>query len=450
MTLKILPPRIRFMVGAATALLLISILGAALAIPFLFESPSMWYKFGLEKTSLRIGKMLGLAAGVLILLQLPLAGRFKSLDRVFSMPGLIRQHRMHGWLIAIMALAHPFLVLYSEKRWLIALEMRYWPEWVGLGLMVLILLLFAASRWRTAWGIPFHLWMPLHRMGGLLMAALLVVHVLFVSESFTDNPIPRMAVLIAAVGFGVVWLWVRSGWMRARRRPYEVAEVVACGADSTSVTLRPLTDKSFDYLPGQFAIVSFRSPHITSEPHPFTLSSSPTRGPDLQFTIRASGDWTRTLSRLKPGDKALIQGPFGRFGHCFISPGRELILIAGGIGITPMLSMLRHMADEGDPRPITLIWSNRTQRHMVFADEMDALAAQLTGLRRIPIFTRKMDRNPGTGRLDRSRLQTFLGDCSRQAAVFVCGPPAMTKRLTRDLKALGFSARSIHTEVFGY
>lgn len=431
-------------------LLLISLLAAALTVPFVFESPSMWYKFGLEKTSLRVGKMLGLAAGVLILLQLPLAGRFRFLDRVFSMPGLIRQHRLHAWLIAIMALAHPVLVLYSEKKWLIALEMRYWPEWVGVGMLVLILFLFTASRWRTPLGVPFHLWMPLHRVGGLLIAAPLVVHVLFVSESFTDNLVPRMAVIVAAAFFGVIWLWVRSGWMRARRRPYEVTEVEACGADSTRVTLRPLSDRSFAYLPGQFAIVSFRSPRIASEPHPFTLSSSPSRGPDLQFTIRACGDWTRTVSRLKPGDKALVQGPFGRFGHLFMSPGRELIMIAGGIGITPMLSMLRHMADVGDPRPITLIWSNRTKRHMGVADEMDALAAKLTGLRRIPIFTRELNSDPGAGRLDRSQLQSMLGDCSRKAAVFVCGPPAMMKHLTTDLKALGFSARSIHTEIFGF
>ena len=349
-----------------------------------------------------------------------------------------------------MALAHPVLVLYSEKKWVIPLEMRYWPEWVGVGLLVMILLLMIASQWRQRMGIAFHLWMPLHRVGGLLIAMLLVTHVLFVSESFTENLIPAIAVVFAAVGFGIVWLWVRSGWMRARRRPYAVTRVEASSLDSFSVTLRPLSEKAISFVPGQFAIVSFLSPGLSSEPHPFTLSSSPSQGTDLQFTIRACGDWTRTVGHLKPGDKALIQGPFGRFGHRFIAPDRELILIAGGIGITPMLSMLRYMADNEDTRAITLIWSNRSQQHVVYADEMEQLTSKLTGLRCIPIFTRNAAGNGRSRRLDRSRLQDLLSDCNRQAAVFVCGPPAMMKQLTKDLKALGFPARSIHTEVFGY
>jgi predicted ferric reductase len=394
--------------------------------------------------------MFGLAAGVLILLQLPLAGRFKFLDRIFSMPGLIRQHRIHAWTIAGLALAHPVLVLYSEEKWFVPLEMRYWPEWLGAGLLIMILSTLTASHWRSRMGIAFNVWMPLHRIGGLLIAAQLVVHVVNVSESFTDNVIPRMAVMIAAIVFGTVWLWVRSAWMRARRRPYEVAKVEASGADTTIVTLSAVSDKPFEYFPGQFAIVSFQSSHLSSEPHPFTISSSPSQGSDLQFAIRACGDWTRTASRLQPGDRALVQGPFGRFGHLFISPGRELILIAGGIGITPMLSMLRFMADKGDMRSITLIWSNRTRRHVVFADEMDELAAKLTGLRRIPIYTRTTETGPTSGRLDRVRLQAVIGDGGRQAAVFVCGPPAMMKQVTTDLKALGFPSRSVHIEVFGF
>lgn len=447
---NVLPTGIRYAAAVTIILFLILFLAAALSIPFVFESPSMWYKFGLDKTSLRVGKMLGLAAGVLIFLQLPLAGRLKFLDRIFSMPAMIRQHRIHAWLIVVLGVAHPLLVLYSEKKWLIPFEIRYWPEWVGVGLLVMILLLFAASRWRKTVAVAFHVWMPLHRIGGLMIVVLLIVHVLYVSESFTDNVIPMMAVVVVAVVLATVWLWVRSGWMRARRRPFTVTRVDASAADATTVTLSPLSKTPFEYLPGQFAIVSFRSPFLSPEPHPFTLSSSPSRGADLQFTIRACGDWTRTVGRLQPGDNALVQGPFGRFGLHFISPGQELVLIAGGIGITPMLSMLRYMADEGDRRPITLIWSNRTTQHVVFADEMDALTAKLTGLRRVPIFTRHTEGKARSDRLDRSRLQDILSESSRRAAVFVCGPPLMMKQIKTDLKALGFSGRCIHSEFFGY
>ena len=124
-------------------------------------------------------------------------------------------------------------------------------------------------------------------------------------------------------------------------------------------------------------------------------------------------------------------------------------MIAGGIGITPMLSMLRFMADHGDPRPVTLIWSNRSKKNVVFADEMDALAAKLTDLRMIPIFTRDAESGKRSGRLDRTSLETMLSGCSRRSAIFVCGPPQMMRQVYTDLKTIGFPARSIFTEAFG-
>ena len=275
------------------------------------------------------------------------------------------------------------------------------------------------------------------------------MHVLYVSESFSEDGLPRLAVVVAAAAFLLFWMWVRSGWLRVRRKPFLVSRLEPTGSDCTCVELTPATQTSFSYIPGQFAYVSFRSATVVPEPHAFTLSSTPSRPGMLQFTIRASGDWTRTVGGLSIGDRAFIQGPFGRFGHLYTDPDRELIMIAGGIGITPMLSMLRFMADHGDPRPVTLIWSNRSKENVVFADEMDALAAKLTGLRMIPIFTRNAEGGERSGRLDRKSLETMLSDCSRRSAIFVCGPPQMMRQIRTDLKTLAFPARSIFTEAFG-
>ena len=160
--------------------------------------------------------------------------------------------------------------------------------------------------------------------------------------------------------------------------------------------------------------------------------------------------WTRRVGRLQPGETAWLQGPYGRFGHLFCAVDRELIMIAGGIGITPMLSMLRFMADGGDLRPITLIWSNRSARQVVFAEEIADLETKLTGLRCIPIFTRDAESPEHTGRLNRTTLASLLTGANRQSAVFICGPPGMMAQLRHDLKALGFPARSLFSEAFGF
>jgi predicted ferric reductase len=447
----IFPAGIRYLAATVFILLALLLLAGALAIPFVYESPSMWYKFGAAKISLRAGKLLGMAAGLLILLQLPLAGRLKILDRIFSLPGLIRLHRWHAWALVLMAVAHPLCVLLAEGGWMISLEMRYWPEWVGVGLLALLLMQFATTQWRQSLKIAFPHWLLGHRIAGLLIAVLLIVHVLYVSETFTDNPPPRLAVLAAAGVFALFWLWAHSSWLRARRHPYTVSRVETIGRDCTCVEVIPEKGAAMAYLPGQFAFVSFAVRGLSREPHPFTLASTPSRPGTIQFAIRHCGDWTRQVDALAMGDRAWLQGPFGRFSHLLhAAPKQELIMIAGGIGITPMLSMLRFMADQGDSRPITLIWSNRTREHLVFTEAFEQLSEKLTGLHRVPIFTRRMESGKPSDRLNRKMLETLLSACSRRAAVFLCGPPAMMTALVTDLNAIGFPAHSIITETFGF
>jgi hypothetical protein len=187
----------------------------------------------------------------------PWPGDSKLLDRLFSLPGLVRQHRYHAWIIALMALLHPLCVSIPEDRLLIPLEMRYWPEWIGVALLSLIVLQFVASHWRKRLKISFHTWMRCHRVAGLLAAALLIIHVLYVSETFETEGLPRAAVLIAAGVFLLVLLWIRTGWLW-RSRPYTVARVDRMGVDCTCVELRPTDPSVFGYAPGQFAFVSFR------------------------------------------------------------------------------------------------------------------------------------------------------------------------------------------------
>jgi predicted ferric reductase len=203
------------------------------------------------------------------------------------------------------------------------------------------------------------------------------------------------------------------------------------------------------FIPGQFGFLSFDSKHISSEPHPFTLSSTPSRPDNLQVIIRRCGDWTRRAHLLQKSDRAYIQGPFGRFGHLFFPSGRDIIMIAGGIGITPMLSMLRYMYDADDQRRILLIWSNQTPHHLFNETELTLMKQKLTGFKWIPIFTRE-DSNVGHfGRLDRDKLQCLLNTCERSNLVFLCGPPQMIHSVRCDLKALGFPNKLIQFESFG-
>jgi predicted ferric reductase len=221
------------------------------------------------------------------------------------------------------------------------------------------------------------------------------------------------------------------------------------GSKSTRIELRPLTDQPFQYFPGQFVFISVQSKHISREYHPFTLSSTPTRGQNLQVTIRNSGDWTQNVSQIEKGDRVYLQGPFGLFSHIFADPGRDIVMIAGGIGITPLLSMLRFMVDRQEPRAVTLVWSSQKRADLVYIEEINSFRTKLTGFRLVLMFTRESVKGLTTGRLNREKLKMILQGCSHNPAVFVCGPLNMMKEVEKDLKTLGLASRLILMERFG-
>ena len=441
---------VRKMLIATVIITVIALLISIFTIPFLFESPSMFYKFGWKKTLLRSGKIIGLTAAFLLLLQLPQAARIKWLDRLFSLPLLYTLHRYSAYGIMALVILHPIAVFVPDGILMIPFEVRYWPEWVGAALLVIVVAQFVLSNWRLKFFSAYQNWLLLHRIMGAVAIVLLFVHVLYVSETFEHAGLPRTLTLASAMVVLALWLWVRLQSAPFRKRALIVKEVAPAGEDAFAIDLVPNGWERMEYIPGQFAFISFHSDKISKESHPFTISSSPSRPDTIQFTIRCCGDWTRQVHTLRPGDKAYIQGPYGRFGHLFASGRSEIIMIAGGIGITPMMSMLRYMCDVTDPKRSILIWSNKTLQHIFNEDELKAMEKKLTNLTWIPILTREKGERGLSGRLDLKKLESLLQSYRRDAIVYLCGPPPMIKQVRSDLIRLGFSKDAIHFEAFGF
>jgi predicted ferric reductase len=439
----------RFLI-VAVILTVATLLVCALTIPFLFESPSMFYKFGWKKNLLRLAKMMGLTATIFLMLQLLTAARLKWLDRILSLPDLYVLHRYSAYTIVALAVMHPITVFMPDGILMIPFETRYWPEWAGAALLLVILSQFVLSKWRPTFFDDYQKWLLSHRVMGVAAIALLLVHILYVSETFENDGPPRNLVLASAMVMSALWLWVRLQSRPFRNRALEVNAVVPAGIDAFAVDLVPIDRLPVTYLPGQFAFISFHTGQISKAPHPFTIASSPTHSVIVQITIRCCGDWTRQINTLQPGDKAYLQGPFGRFSHLFLDHHRQIIMIAGGIGITPMLSMLRYMRDVRDSRRVILIWSNQTPRHLFNKREIYDIAKELTDMTWIPIFTREKGDSGLFGRLDRKKLESLLSSYSRNAAVLLCGPPPMIKQVRSDLTRLGFSKSAIYFETFGF
>ena len=445
--LKMLSKKQRLGFGFLTGLVLLLVLTGAASIPFIYESSSILYKFGLNRVLLLTGQVMGLVAGCLLLIQVVLAARLKSLDRIFGLDRLFTYHRLSGIIIAALVMLHPTTIFISDDRIFIPLQWRYWPEFVGLFLTLLIVPMVVASHWRVGLRIAFQRWWPLHRSAAILAIAALGVHVLSVNDTF-EQKLPRMLAIFTLVLCVLLFLWIRSRPLRNRRRPYLVSAVEPAGADALRLEVVAAGCNLPAYLPGQFGFITISSDHVSNEEHPFTIASSPTGPEALEFIVRTSGDWTAQLKNLQPGDRVLTDGPFGLFSHLRVSEHKEIIMIAGGIGITPMLSMLRYMAEIDDQRNITLIWSNQTPDHIVLPDAFENLAAQLKRLHIVHVMTRASQYSGERGRLDQSKLKRLLSGCSRSAGVLVCGPDEMMKDVHPHLLSLGFQRRMIFMERF--
>jgi len=204
---------------------------------------------------------------------------------------------------------------------------------------------------------------------------------------------------------------------------------------------------------GQFATLRVRRPMGWSEPHPFTISCPP-GGDSLRFTIKASGDFSTAIGKVAAGTPVLCEGPYGVFCPDFARE-RNVVMIAGGVGITPFLSAIRHAATVAPEARITLIWGNKTRADIIAADELAQLA-------RTPLLTlvhvlSQADDAPVADAPDGVAFETgFVGaDILKRridpaaATYYLCGPKPMQRFVLAALReAFGVKPGQVERELF--
>jgi ferredoxin-NADP reductase len=234
--------------------------------------------------------------------------------------------------------------------------------------------------------------------------------------------------------------------------PYRVTEVKPEAPGVWSVKLSPPPgSRVFDYLPGQFQFITFyRDRELPAEEHHWTISSSPARDELVGSTIKALGDFTSTMGETRAGDKAAVQGAFGRFSFLLHPEETDLVFAAGGIGITPLMAMLRYMQDVGDIRDVLLLYGNKAEGEIVFRDELARIeAGGHPRLRVVHVLS-----SPGQGWtgergfVDGEKVRKFCHGDLAGRAFYLCGPRGMLSSLTAALKGMGVPGAKIRTEIF--
>lgn len=445
-----LPPSARLTLGIVLMALAAALLVGASTIA-LRAHPGDVAKYGTAGAYLvTTGKIFGLLAAALVFLQFAWSAKLKALDRVFGLHRVLSAHRVLGASAVVLASLHPLFVFAPQAREIGALRLEIFPELLGAALLVGLWTGVCTGLWREFLGVRYEIWFRFHRIGMFSAVVLIALHGLNVTDDILDGW-PLYALTVAFCLYVALFVWEKGIRPRVlKKRMYTVTSVTPAGRDTYAVELARGDGETFSYGPGQFAFVTFHSEALPLERHPWTISSTPTRPKSLIFTIKRSGDFTRLIGRLKPGDRAVVDGPYGLFSYPahVRDPNEGLVMVAGGVGVTPMLSMLRYMADTGDARETILVWSNRTEADILCREELETINGRLSNLAVHHVLSRQSDFKGRTGRLDRGMLEELLSGWSREASAFVCGPPPMMDAVCKALKRIGFRAGLIHTERF--
>src|SRR5690606_19617157 len=293
------------------------------------------------------GVMSGLLALGVLSAQAVTSGRQRWFARGLGQDDLLRFHRQTGLFALVLVLVHPLTLFVADSAFLSYLDprdelLRALSLWF---VLVAATVLIASSLWRLAFGLSYERWRLLH--GGLALAivALGLGHALMV-DHYT-GPLWKKALLVMAVG-GALYLMVET----RLRRPWRVEEVRGGRDDSWTLRLIPHGHDGMAFRPGQFAWLSLGDSPWTMQQHPFSMTSSADADGAVEFTIKALGDFTSTIQDVEPGSCAWLEGPYGVFTW---EPGQcpdGAVFITGGVGITPVVSMLRTARDRCARAPL--------------------------------------------------------------------------------------------------
>ncbi len=408
----------------------------------------------------RLSVITGLFALSAMVCAAVLPSRLRSVNRAFGIEGVIEVHRFLGLGAAAMVLLHLACVVAADPTAVALLDVAGSPAraQAAVGATVALGALVAAALLRRHLNLPYEIWRWTHIALGSAAVVFSALHVVLLDHAVQEA---SMAVALTALLLALVavaaYRWVWRGLLDPSTE-FVVHEVRAESPTVSTLVLGPRArhvggrrpeTANWAFAPGQFAWLRLaRSP--AAEEHPFTIASSAHLG-RTEFTIRHAGDFTHRLRTLPPGSPVWVDGPHGAFtsdiGSC-----EGFVLVAGGVGITPMMSMLRTAADRADPRPYRLVVVAGAPEDLLFREELGFLRSCLD-LEVTEVLRRPREGWDGhTGDLGVSLLAMVLATVARPDHVdwFLCGPPGLVDDALEVLDVLDIAPARIRTELFDF
>lgn len=387
-----------------------------------------------------LGQFAGLTSFTLLGILIISGDTARFFDRFIGMDRIIKFQRKFATFTFAMILSHPLFFIISDQafgKYLIP-NYQILPLAIGITAFYLIVLVMLASKFYKS--ISHTAWQYIHIVTYLIFLAVLY-HAL--------NWGSHAGNILAQTLYGVLGILVLAGLIfRAQYKirkifggDFIVKEVKQETADTYSLVITP--EKPFNFKAGQFCFLRIPKEKLHAR-HPFTICSAPGEK-DLKFTIKKAGRFTEAALRLKKGEKISVDGPFGRF--YIRNYKKKLVFIAGGVGITPFMSMINDQIAKGRQQKICLLYGSRTAENIIFQDELSAIKEDWFTKAYILSDEAKAAKGYEKGHITGDIIKKYAKDPTSYL-FYICGPELMKTSIKETLKKMGVKNNQIFSEDF--
>ncbi|MGB3760191.1 MAG: ferric reductase-like transmembrane domain-containing protein [Rivularia sp. (in: cyanobacteria)] len=426
-------------IGAYIIIILLPLFVLILYPPTPSNVRSVWLEF-----SAALG-FIGLA---MMAMQFALTARINRVEASYGVDLILQFHRYTSIVAFFFILIHPIIVFIDNPETLKLLNFVEAP-WRARAAVIATLALVAiivTSIWRKQLNIPYELWRIAHGILAVIIIGFALGHVLGVGNYLG---LFWKAVIWTGIALAALWLLVYVRLVKPyfmQKKPYLVEAAIPQRGNVWNLVLRPRGHAGINFQPGQFAWLTLEISPFRMREHPFSFASSAEDRDSVEFGIKALGDFTKTIKDVKPGTKAYLDGPYGVFTTDRYENTAGFVFIAGGIGITPIMSILFTLAQRKDERPLLLIYGNKTWEDITYREEIEALKDKLD-LTVIHVLREPPgDWSGESGYVDQEILERYIPKRPATRNYFICAVPKMMDQVEKALHELEVPVTHIHME----
>ena len=392
-----------------------------------------------------VAHVAGMLAGYGVVVLVGLMARVPTLERGVGADRLARWHGVGGRLVVGLVLLHAWAATVAwassrgESTWLALWHLLALPGLVAATLGTAVLLVVAVLSVRAARRqVSYEVWHAVHLLV-YVGVALSFTHQL-AGPDLAGRPVLQVlwALLYTGVFALVLVHRVLTPLRNARRHHLRVAQVRAEGPGVVSIVVEGEHLHELEAESGQFFRWRFLTPDLWRTAHPFSLSAAPD-GRQLRLTVKTLGDGSTRLQHLEPGTWVLAEGPYGAL-TAARRTRRDVLLVAGGVGVTPMRALFETMP-LGPGQDLLLLYRARSEADVLFRDELEELAQRRGGRVRYLL-------GDDVGPLTPELLTTLVPGLPGRD-VYLCGPPGFASAVRRALRGAGLPDEQLHEERFG-